>query len=405
MNLTTTGTFFEKVKYFFLVISFCLNVFSQQFLLVSETTNNFTILMDSGQTNAYTVNDYSPSWSRPSYWPIGLGYTVTSWVIPETNILKWVTTANESEGIQITVSNSGRFYVDWYGDGTVVSNYSSTTVATFTYPTSIYGQYISPKAYTLGTTNITSVTFSSSDVTTTFDGKVAECIEVIMPLGAATTLSIPFGYYITSLIDWTTTDFPANFLQGSPSLTYIEAPNKYRLVTSVLLQSPFKFARFDNVRELGINALGQSRCRAIVYIPLLTNILSGAYAGQGNEIVDLPYLKKNVGTVSSSFTREVRVTNLVSSAGFGYSFRLSKINTMPNLTTITDGTAFFYRDNIPFVEITNWVLNLPNASEPATINYQQNPGSLAFGNWYTNGVSGSTPSNNLATKGWYIKWQ
>ncbi len=313
-------------------------------------------------TNFFSSVTYTDSleWTRPLNWPVGLGYTAETWTTPETNMLKMVFIGDICTVFRVVGAS---YSVDWYGDGSVVSNYSSLQSAQYSYPATYLGKFIAIKA--VATSPPIGIQGFGYGVSTLIpNGKFSTVREVIAPI---------------SLLSQNIA------INNASELKYVHCGNSKTL--SLVGSSSTKKIIGPDIKILADSAMYMNTTIDSITFPSVTNAYNYAfYCCFENKNLDIP----NMETIGSYFC-------------YGSS-ALSIITPMPNLKSV--GLDAFSLCNLSFTSITNFILNLTNnvSANPQTINFRCNPGITDGMIWYTNGAP-SSASNALSAKGWFIKWQ
>lgn len=324
------------MKSIFFSLLLVLNSFAADIMCI-RNGNSYALLKGDGGFFApsYPVATNLNDWSRPSSWPVASGYTTTTWQQPENNVVKMTVLADSTEGFIVSCSLSGRFYVDWYGDGSVVSNYATGSTAVYGYPSNVVKTFINQKVYTLGATNITALNIyqafgnqTSSSQDSAFKGTV----EII---GSSNITSIGTSYF----------DY-CNLLE---SVSFVNVSN--------VQQYAFRYC--PNLRS--------------AYLPVVTNFDNNAFRYTRVQYPNFPKLisARDYAFADTDIDSFI-APNLISLGQYAFENSTLKSVNLPSLTTFSGSytfnrcmylkTAVFPSANFVNVQTFNLCQNLESAS-------------------------------------------
>lgn len=318
-----------------------------------------------GGTNTYffsqaSTPSYNSAWQRPSNWPVASGYTVDSWLIPETNWVKIVTQASACESIFFLRGAGGNYQVDWYGDGSAVSNYANNTLARYSYPTNYWGKLIAYKAGYANGLSVESVSnFRNYSSDAVQDDKTAELLELIMSS--------------------TNRNMGVSLFQGCYNLKHVITHSPYIAGNTFYGPDGIEKCEAPYALQFGSSAFYNNIALREVYCPLITNVQASCFASS--------YIFDGVFMPGCQY--------LGNQAFYGCQ-RLKTLSPMPNLRAV--GTEVFRNCNLDKATISNFVANLPTVTPYQNIDFRDNPGVTEAKAWY---FSGSV-SNTLDARGWKV---
>lgn len=363
-------------KLIIFLLIFCMAFSSQSQIDLLVTENNEVLVKEN---EAISYSDQNQKWERPSYWPIGTGYTVNAWLTPENKKIKMVI---KCDGLEAVNGSAVRGFVDWYADGSNISNFNASLASytnSFVYPPSDIGKYI---PVTITITNTTTITLAwNKDINPMigYGDRNSSIVELIYP----SNVNFNVAYNIEPMYVIGNSSFAGTVAYNNIGwLTGFEHYNGIYNAYSFMgsYGKGMEVITFTNATVavgpyLGFGIFNGCTWTKEIYLPNITNT----------------YPSDSVSPVASC-TRLIKVSWprmrwLASNSIFKSLPNFSDPGQMPLLEKV--GTELFYNSNLSFNAMTNFALGLTIdvSANPQTIDFRLNPGSAAFATWYTGGGS------------------
>jgi hypothetical protein len=299
------------------------------------------------------------------------GYaSVADWRAGESNILKLVVLADEWEGFVVDTDSSGRYSVDWNGDGVYDASYADNTCCSNIYSGADIGTYKAVTVRTWGATNIVSAEFTYDA-----DSKVPNGYSVLAGAKRKGIVEVVFPLEVTSLTD-----------------------------NALLSVTELRSASFPGVTAVGTYALQNCHGLEFLSIPKVTSISAAAF---NNCYALQTFTATNLTSTGSSVMSGCRALRSVHTPKLGAvgvqlfyeCYNLSSVTALPLWTSIA-GSSAFSACNLGYDAITNIAANLPYRADLQTVGFLYNPGASAARAWYV--ADGFAVSNALNELNWKL---